>query len=204
MKQIIVAAILGAVVYFVWQMATWMLIPVHGPTVAALPDEDIVRDALIQQQIESGVYIVPHGNNEEDMMDPESEFMKRHQAGPIFAVYYRKEGLDPMSASVLGLGFLTDLLGVAIVASMLGCATHGTCRSYAKRVGFVTGFGVFLALMGHVSYYNWMHFEAYYTAMFIVDAVVGWLLVGLVVAAIIRPATVAPSGDQNSSIGAER
>ncbi len=187
MKRIIIAALPGAAVYFVWQMLTWMLIPIHGPTVAALPDEDTIRDALVEQDIESGVYIVPSGNDDEDMMDPESEFVKRHQAGPIFAIYFHKGGLEPMSGSVLGLGFLIDFLGAAIVASTLSCAVSGTCRSYPQRVGFVTGFGVFLALMGHVAYYNWMHFDGFYTAMFVVDVVVGWFLVGLVVAAIIRP-----------------
>lgn len=187
MKQIIIAALAGAVVYFLWQMLTWMVIPIHGPTVAALPDEEMIRDALVEQGIESGVYIIPYGNDDEDMMDPESEFVKRHKAGPVFAIFYHKGGLEPMSGAVLGLGFLTDFLGAAIAASMLCCAVGGTCRSYAQRVGFVTGFGVFLALMGHVAYYNWMHFDGFYTAMFVVDVVVGWLFVGLVVAAIIKP-----------------
>lgn len=187
MKQIIIAAFVGGAVYFVWQMLTWMMIPIHGPTVASLPDEEMIRDALVEQEIDSGVYIVPYGNDDENMMDPESEFVQRHRAGPIFSIFYHKGGLEPMSGSVLGLGFLTDFLGTAIVASMLCCAVGGRCRSYLQRVGFVTGFGVFLALMGHVAYYNWMHFDGFYTAMFVVDVVVGWFLVGLVIAAVVRP-----------------
>ena len=187
MKQITMAGVAGAAVYFVWQMLTWMLLPIHGPTISPLPDEDSIRDLFVEQGMESGVYILPYGNNDENMMDPESEFVKRHQAGPIAAIFYHKGGLQPMSGSTLGLGFLIDLLGTAVVACMLRCAVGGTCRSYPQRVGFVTGFGVFLALMGHVAYYNWMHFDGFYTAMFVVDVVVGWFLVGLVVAAIIRP-----------------
>ena len=128
MQRIIIAALAGAVVYFVWQMLTWMAIPIHGPTVGALPDEDRVRDALVEQDIDSGVYIVPFGNDDEDMMDPESEFVKRHKAGPIFAIFYHKGGLEPMSGSILRVGFLTDFLGSLIAASMLCCAL-GTCRS---------------------------------------------------------------------------
>ena len=88
---------------------------------------------------------------------------------------------------------MTDFLGSLIAASMLCCAL-GTCRSYFQRVGFVTGFGVFLALMGHFAYYNWMHFDAFYTAMFAVDVIVGWFLAGLVIAAVIRPSAEAASG----------
>ncbi|TWU62575.1 hypothetical protein V7x_43100 [Crateriforma conspicua] len=157
-KRILLSGVAGAVVYFVWQMLTWMVIQLHGPTVSKLPDETAIRDELVSQNIESGVYVVPFGNDDEDMMDPDSEFMKRHKAGPIFAIYYHKEGLEPMSMSVLGIGLLTDFFGAAIAASMLCCALGGCCcRTYLQRVGFVTALGVFLALMGHVAYYNWMH-----------------------------------------------
>jgi len=188
MKRILLSAFAGAVVYFVWQMLTWMMIPLHGPTVSSLPDEAEVRDLLIEQNVDSGVYIVPFGNDDEDMMDPESEFYRRHREGPLFSIYYHRDGLEPMMTSLLIFGFLLDFIGVALASTLLNCASDAKCfASYKARVGFVTGLGVFLGLMGHVAYYNWMHFEAYYTAMFVVDAVVGWFLVGLIVAAIIKP-----------------
>ncbi|QEG38275.1 hypothetical protein [Roseimaritima ulvae] len=191
MKRIVLAGLAGAVVYFVWQMLTWMLLPIHGPTVGPLPDEAPVRDLLVEQKVETGVYIVPYGS-EEAMMDPESEYMKRHTDGPIFSIYYQQHGAQPMAMSVLAIGFLTDFLAASIVATLLCCAVGGCCcKSYLQRVGFVTAFGFFLALTGHVSYFNWMHFPADYTAMFVLDVIVGWLLAGLVIAAIIKqpPAT---------------
>lgn len=192
MKRIVVSAFAGAVVYFVWQMLTWMMIPLHGPTISGLPDEAAIRDLLLEQDLKSGVYIVPYGTNEE-MMNPESDFVTRHKAGPLFAIFYRQEGLEPMMTSILVFGFLTDFLGVALASTLLCCASDAQCfAGYAARVGFVTGLGVFLALMGHVAYYNWMHFEGYYTAMFVVDAVVGWFLVGLVIGAIIKPKSLEP------------
>lgn len=188
MKQVIIAAVGGAVVYFFWQMLAWMVLPIHGPTVKGLPEEDVVRDALVNQDIDSGVYIVPFGTGE-DMSNPDSEFMKHHKKGPIFSIYYHKGGKEPMSMSVLGIGFLTDLLGALIASIMLWCCVSGSrCCTYMHRVGFVTGFGVFLALMGHVSYYNWMNFEGFYTLMFVVDAIVGWFLAGLIIAAFVKPA----------------
>ncbi len=187
MTRIVLAALSGAVIYYVWQMMAWMVLPIHGPTVSGLPNEDPVRDLLVEQNVETGVYIVPYGT-EEAMADPESEFMKRHAAGPIFSVYFHKDGLAPMAPSVMVGGFLLDFLGAAIAAAMLSCAVGGCCcRSYVQRVGFVAALGVFLALMGHVAYYNWMHFPADYTAMFALDVIVGWLLAGLAIAAIIKP-----------------
>lgn len=191
MKRIVLAGLAGAVVYFVWQMLAWMLLPIHGPTVGPLPNEDPVRDLLVQQNLETGVYIVPYGD-EAALMDPESEYMKRHAAGPILAIYYQQQGAPPMPMSVLAIGFLTDFLAASIVATLLCCAVGGCCcKTYLQRVGFVSAFGVFLALTGHVAYFNWMHFPADYTAMFVLDVIVGWFLAGLAIAAIIKqpPAT---------------
>ena len=49
------------------------------------------------------------------------------------------------------------------------------------------GLGIFVALVGHASYWNWMRFPTDYTIAFIVDVIVGWTLAGLAIAAIVRP-----------------
>ena len=92
MKRIVLAALLGAVVYFIWQMLTWMVIPLHGPTVSGLPDESAVRDLLMEQSLDAGVYLVPYGTDEQ-MMDPDSEFAERHREGPLFAIFYVRCGI---------------------------------------------------------------------------------------------------------------
>lgn len=187
MVKIIPAAFAGAVVYFIWQMSTWMFLPIHGPTIGPLPDENSVRELFIEQDVETGVYVLPYGT-EEAMMDAKSEYMKRHQSGPLVAIYYQKNGATPMSPRVLGIGLLTDIVGCAIVSTLLWCALGGCCMTkYWGRVGFITGFGFFLALMGHFAYHNWMHFPLDYTAMFMVDVIVGWFLAGLAIAGIIKP-----------------
>lgn len=187
MKRVLIAGVAGAIVYYVWQMLTWIVLPIHGPTILSMPNEAPIREALIAQDLETGLYSVPYGSDEE-MMDPDSEFTKRHKEGPLFVVFYQKEGMEPMPMSMLGIGILTDFLGATIAAAMLCCAVGGCCcRTYWQRVAFISGFGVFLALMSHVAYMNWMRFPAHYSAMMILDAIVGWFLAGLAIAAIIKP-----------------
>ena len=143
MTRIIVASLVSAVVYFVWEMMTWMMIPIHGPTVAALPNEDAVRDALISQNLKSGVYIVPWGN-EEDMTNPESQFMVRHKEGPLFTVFYHKDGEVPMAPSMMLGGFLLDILGALVAVGMLSFVSDAKrLATYGARVGFVTALGGF-------------------------------------------------------------
>ena len=184
MFRVVAAAFVGALIYFVWQMLTWMVLPIHGPTVAPLPDQVAMREFLATQNMETGVYIVPFADGPE-MADPDSEFNKFHAEGPLFSMYFRKEGAQPMSPSLLAFGFLNDIAAALIVALMLRCAS-GCCGSYINRVLFVTGFGVFLALTGHVSYLIWIRFPMDYSMMFVLDAVFGWFLAGLAIAAIVR------------------
>ncbi len=167
-----------------------MLIPLHGPTVHQLPDENSVRDALVAQDIPSGLYAMPFGTDEE-MMDPESKFAQHHKAGPVVSIFYNKTGFEPMPPSTMAIGFATDFAAAFIVSLLLSC-TGSCCASYWRRVGFVSAFGIFLALTAHVAYFNWMHFPPDFTIAFVIDVVVGWFLAGLPIAAIVRPAIPFP------------
>jgi hypothetical protein len=172
-------------------------LPLHSPTVAGLPNEGEVTDSLKAQDLESGVYIVPWSSDPADMNDPNSTFMRNHASGPIYSIYYHREGLTPMAPSVLLGGFVIDLLAATIAARLLSSAVTGCCRSYASRVGFVFVLGIFVGLVGHASYWNWMHFPLDYTLAFIADVVIGWTLAGLVIAAIVRPGTCAAKSPES-------
>ena len=186
MAKTIVAAVAGAVVYYIWGMLAWMAIPLHTPTIAALPAEQAIVESLKEQNLESGVYVAPFVTDSAEMSDPESAFTKNHAAGPIFSIYYRKEGSAPMNAGMLATGFVIDLLAAALAVCLL--SSIGPCgRNYWCRVGFVAALGGFVALIGHLGYWNWMYFPLGYTVAFIIDVTVGWTLAGLIIAAFIRP-----------------
>ena len=193
MKRIITAGVVGAIVLFVWGMAAFMVLPLHTPTMHQLPEDRQIAEALSAQNLESGVYTSPFPANPADMSNPESPFMKNHEAGPIFSIYYRKEGAVPMNPGVLGTGFVIDLLATTLAAWLLSML--GSCgNSYGCRVGFVAGMGVLIAIVGHLSYWNWMYFPLDYTLAFVADVVIGWTLAGLAIAYFVRPADQANSG----------
>ncbi|MFN3191779.1 MAG: DUF2760 domain-containing protein [Aureliella sp.] len=200
MAKLVSAVFAGAAIYFVWGMLAWMLLPIHGPTVHELPAEQEIIDSMRAQNLESGVYIAPFAADAETMSDPESAFMKNHLAGPIFSIYLRKEGASPMGAGVLIGGLIIDLAAAAVAVCLLSCL--GACgNSYWCRVGFVTGLGVFVAIVGHMSYWNWMYFPLDYTIAFVIDVIVGWTLAGLAIAALVKPGNVFPSSSQTHAIG---
>jgi len=186
MTRILLAGVVGAVVYYIWGMAAWMLIPLHTPTLAGLPEQDAIRTALQSQDLQTGVYVIPWSDDESDWQEPESELSQNYRSGPLVSIYYRQDGSEPMPTRMLVGGFVIDLLAATLAACLLSGAL-GCCRGYASRVGFVLGLGIFVALVGHASYWNWMHFPAGYTIAFMVDVIVGWTLAGLAIAAIVRP-----------------
>jgi len=153
MVRILVATLAGAVVLFIWNMMAWMMLPLHVPTISQLPDEDAVVEMLQAQELETGVYMVPWGA-EEDFADPESTFMQRHTNGPIFSIYYSKEGQPPLSSRVMIGGFVLNLAACLIAGLMLTAAASGCCKGFLSRVGFVFGFGLFLELE---SFSNGLH-----------------------------------------------
>lgn len=53
-------------IYFVWGMMAWMVVPLHTPTLAGLPNEVVITDALRGQSLETGVYVVPQSHNQDD------------------------------------------------------------------------------------------------------------------------------------------
>lgn len=183
MKRILIAGLLGAVVYYIWGMMAWMVFHLHDSTLSHFPNEQAMTAALREQNLETGVYAAPGFETEAEW----DSFVERHRSGPVYSIFYSKEGSEPMGPTVMAGGFVIDLLAAALAACLLSSAASGCCNSYAARVGFVAGLGIFVGLVGHASYWNWMNFPLDYTIMFIVDVTIGWTLTGLVIAAIVKP-----------------
>ena len=58
MGKVILAAVLGAVVLFIWGFASWMFIPWHNATMQPMPDEQATFDLLSKLPEGKGVYSV--------------------------------------------------------------------------------------------------------------------------------------------------
>lgn len=186
MKRIILAGLVGGVVYYVWGMAAWMWLGLHDETFQPLTEHSAITTVLKSRPLETGAYSVPYPSDPSELQDPESEFFQAHLAGPVYTIYYDREGGPPMGSKTLLGGLVIALLAAMLAACLLSSAL-AECRSYARRVGFVVGLGIFVALVAHAAYWNWMRFPTAYTITFIVDNVIGWTLAGLAIAAIVKP-----------------
>jgi hypothetical protein len=60
------------------------------------------------------------------------------------------------------------------------------------RVACVTLIGLLASIMTNVPFWNWYGFPSDFTLAQIIEHSVGWLLAGIVLAAIVRPSAVKP------------
>ena len=187
--RILLGGVLGAVVLFVWGFLYWvvlsgMLLPYNHMT-----DEGAVMDVLRENLPETGVYWFPMPQHDPDADEAEQEaameaFEASHREGPLGAVIYHADGGEPMPPSLLVKGFVIDFVS-ALLASILLCCACGR-RGYAARAAFVFGLGLFAAVSVHLIAWNFMLNPMGFTLLKIGDTTIGWLLAGLVIAAVVK------------------
>lgn len=189
-NRIVLAGLLGGLVYFIWGALSWMVFPWHTATLEKLPNEDAVISALREQIPASGAYFFP------GMPDPGAEatvqeaYAARHRQGPLGFLLFHAGGKELSMGPAMGRGFAIDVLAALIVAFLLSLKAPAP---YPCRVFFVLLIGLFSAITTHAMYWNWMLFPTGYTLAMFADVVGGWTLAGLVMAAIVKP-SASPAG----------
>lgn len=186
----ILAALAGAVVLFVWGVAFWMgLSDAFGGLRQFDPEqEQAIVDVIKAQAPETGVYYFPgmptHGKDlpEDESRSLNDAWEARHRAGPLGMVIYTAQGKEVMEPILFFRGFVINLASTVLVSILVIMAGPG---GFAKRWAVVAIFGAGASVATHVVDWNWMYTPADYTLMTVADTTFGWILAGLVIAAIL-------------------
>jgi hypothetical protein len=83
------------------------------------------------------------------------------------------------------LGLLIMMITAAMAAWFLSRST-AAASGYIVRVIFCGMLGVFASFVVHLMYWNWFYFPLNYTTAMVADTIIGWLLAGLVIGAIVK------------------
>jgi hypothetical protein len=178
--RIAVAALSGAIVIFLWQFVSHMLLPIGEMGFRAPQNEAVVLQAASSGLPASGVYLLPYLAPEK-MKDAAAvqDWTQRAQKNPsLFVVVSPASTIVTNMLPELGRQFVIHLLGALLVAFMLA----GTAWSFGMRVLGATIFGVFGWLLDIVPLWNWYKFPADYVVGNLLDQGIGWLLAGIVIA----------------------
>jgi hypothetical protein len=184
MKKIL-ATFLGALIFFVWSAVVHMN-PLTGMMGLSLLNEkeDAVIAALKANVPQPGIYFFPGIDQAKCTPEQRAAWTAKYKAGPTGMVLFEPQGGDPMMTSQLVISFCSDLLCAGIAA----CLLAATVGSFACRVWKVAALGLFAWLAISIQQWNWYQFPFAFVALEAINEIIGWLLAGLLMAKMIKPA----------------
>jgi hypothetical protein len=187
--KILLAGILGGIVMFIWTSIAHMALPLGEAGLGEIPNESTVLSAM-QSNIgeQTGLYVFPGRGLGKNATRQEKEEVMKHMSekiatNPSGILMYHAPGRPLSLGKLLGVEFGTELLEAILVVFLLA---QTRIASFAGRVGFVLVAGILAAIATNVSYWNWYSFPCVYTASYMLIQIVGFFLVGIVAALVLR------------------
>lgn len=190
MTRLTLGTLLATVALFVWGAVFWTN-PLPYTRLEKTDDDAQAGAALLAHFPRTGTYIIPGPHNEATTLT------RLHEAGPLAMVHLVREGRPVMSGATFGLGFLQELVVVMLVGGLLHMA-RPSLPTYVQRVRFVTLAGFAAVVFSELGAPIWWNHPWPFHIVSAVYGVTGWFVVGLVLAAFIRPK---PAGLQPVTTG---
>jgi hypothetical protein len=190
--RILLAGILGGIVMFIWNFVAHDLLPLGEMGVRVMTNEDAVTSALQTNLGDNGgFYIFPSGGLTPGATgEQKKEAMKKMEeqaaAGAAGVLIYRPKRIFNFPKRLI-IQFATDVAEALLAVFLL--AQTGI-NGFGGKVGFVLTAGILAAITTNVPYANWYGFPKDFTLGQMIMQIVGFLLVGIVAALILKkPAT---------------
>jgi hypothetical protein len=186
LTDLCVGAIVGGTVLWLWGAVSWMALPWHHATFLAFANEDEVVRLILTACPRSGVYGLPAPRASTDMDKAERETADRAAharmvAGPIVTAIVQRNGFGSVPMAMLRAYIIYMLASVAITWLLLQSPQLG----YWQQVAFVGVVGLSAAFICRLPDWNWHGYSTDYTAVNVADHVVGAVLLGLALAAVV-------------------
>jgi hypothetical protein len=186
MVRVLVGALAAGVVVFVWGAISHMMLPIGEMGIRSIPNEDAVLRAMQGSISESGLYFFPGRDHSKTLSQSEQEaWAAKVKQGPAGILVVQMSGAEAMSPRQL----LTEFAIGVVAAFLAGLVLLQVKGNFATRVLVVLLMGAFGLASIVASYWNWYGFPTDFVKGAAIDELAGWLFGGLVLAAIVRPAS---------------
>lgn len=191
--RILLCGLLGGVVMFFWGFVSHMLLPLGDAGLQVLPYQDEVLPQLATHLPQDGLYVFPWPESPPGTPMPQNEeAMKKaeemYKTMPSGLIIFHPPGRAMLSPRQLITEFATNVV-TSLIAAFLVSMVVNSLDQFAKRMMFVTVIGLIAGIAVNIPHWNWYGFPMAFTLAEIIGHVVGFLLMGAVVAALIRPTT---------------
>ena len=189
--RVILAGIVGGIVMFIWNFVAHDLLPLGEMGVRLIPNEDAVTSVLQTKLGDtSGFYVFLSGGLTPGATREQKEAaMKKAEeqmaAGAGGVLIYRPKRIFNFPKRLI-IQFATDVAEALLAVFLL--AQTGI-RGFGGKVGFVFTAGILTAITTNVPYANWYGFPKDFTLGQMIIQVIGFLLIGMVAALILKKTT---------------
>ncbi|GAB2793825.1 hypothetical protein [Dyella kyungheensis] len=179
--RVLVAALMGGIVMFIWGAVAHMALGLGDVGMRQPVAEDAVLGSLrpgLGEQ--AGVFVLPSVDpakmHDKTVMDA---YSTKAKASPYALVVYMPQGDDLSDMSgTLPRQWASDTLSALALAFLMGLAAF----SFMTRLSIALAAAVFAWLSTLVPYWNWYRFPTNFTLAALIEQVIGWLLAGAVMA----------------------
>ncbi len=178
MTKIILGGILGGLALFMWGGLSHMALGLGSVGMQSI--QRPVYDSMKTSIPQAGFYFIPESDMKGNIKD-------EYKGGPTGILIYKLTGAGASMTGQLVNETILNIIQALIAAYLLSLTAKLT--RYPQRVGFVFALGILSAIATNVEYWIWYGFPSNYTMAAMVDKLIGFMVVGLVVAAFVKPAT---------------
>ena len=181
--RIIIAAIVGGIIVFVWSGIAHVVTPLGTMGITSMPDDPRVAQGLAALPA-SGMYFFPGMDMSHRPTAAEQKaFNDKVKAGPSGLVILTKSNGATMTGATLCSQVLASIVAALVAAILLSFMIGG----WFKRAFAVALLAAFAILSLLVSYWIWYGFPTEYVEGEVIMQIVGWFLAGLAMAKIVPP-----------------
>ena len=176
--RILLAGIAAGVAMFIWSAIAHVATPLGTIGISTLPDESVTVGNLASAiGDKGGLYLFP-------MPSGTSGPSTSAATAPGGFLVFNPRVATTMAPKNLVIEVLTELAEGLIAAWLLA---QTAIAGFVARAGFVTMAGLAAAITTNIAYWNWYSFPLDYTLAYGFIELVGYVVAGLVLAALLKP-----------------
>jgi hypothetical protein len=171
MKKWLIGSLVGAVIIFVWQAASWMFLPTHANSMKYTANQDQIMSVLNSNLSEDGLYSMPSAPTKKEQQD----MMKSMEGKPSASVIYHKSTDTSMGMRMVR-SFLVD---VFLVISLIYVLTRGGIPIARRAFSGAVALGLFSWLWSDYTGHIWFDLPWHMIIGDLWDSLIAWGLCGL-------------------------
>lgn len=194
MGKKLLAGVLGGIAFFAWSSVAHLATGLGEVGVQEIPNEQAIVSQMKANIPASGLYLFPGFGLPPDATHSQkmaaigsAAVQDKFKAGPRGVLVYNAGPGEGLMARQMITELATNIIQILLAVLLLG---QTRITNFFGRWRFVTIVGVVAAISTNISYWNWYGFPANYTLAYICTIAMGFVVAGLVAAAIYKPVIV--------------